>query len=43
MVVRGKCDGNVRCSIVVNSNVFGGNFCFGMVKYLEVRFICVVV
>lgn len=40
VIIKSKCDGELECSIDVENGKFGGDFCFGIFKYLEVNFIC---
>lgn len=37
--VRGKCDGNQRCSVFASNSVFGDP-CHGVFKYLDVQYSC---
>ena len=40
-VVKRLCLNQTRCSIPVNSSIFGGDPCFGVVKSLSIRATCV--
>lgn len=40
VIIKIKCDGKLECSVKVENDEFGGDFCFGIYKYLEVYYIC---
>ena len=39
-IVKGKCEGRISCSVQASTSVFGGDPCYGIYKYLDVKYEC---